>query len=66
MNAEMFQTIYIMNVGQKLMNTIRETANAWADGHENVCMTYEDAFEIPELAKVLKKFKGGCDVIVSK
>lgn len=66
MNAETCQTIYIMNVGKKLMNTIRETANAWADGQETVCMTYEDAFEIPELAKVLKKLKGGCDVIVSK
>ena len=66
MTVQVFRTIYIMDAGKDLMNTILETANVWSDGPETVCMTYEDAFEIPELAKVLKKFKGGCDVIVSE
>ena len=55
-----------MDASAEVMKAIRETGHAWADGDENLCLTYEDALEIPELARVLKRFKGGCDVIVSR
>lgn len=66
MTVQVFRTIYIMDTDAEVMETIRESGKAWANGDENLCMTYEDAMEVPELAKVLKKLKGGCDVIVSK
>lgn len=55
-----------MDAGAEVMEAIRENGQAWASGDENLCMIYDDALEIPELARVLKRFTGGCDVIVSK
>lgn len=66
MKAQVFRTIYIMDAGAEVMEAIRENGQAWASGDENLCMIYDDALEIPELARVLKRFTGGCDVIVSK
>ena len=67
MKAQVFRTIYIMDAGAEVMEAIRENGHAWANGDENLCMTYEDALEIPELARVLKRVtQRGCDVIVSR
>lgn len=66
MKARVFRTIYIMDAGAEVMEAIRENGHAWASGDENLCMIYEEALGIPELARVLKRFKGGCDVIVSE
>jgi hypothetical protein len=64
--AQVFKTIYIMDAGAEVMEAIRENGHAWANSSENLCMTYENALEIPELARVLKRVtQRGCDVIVS-
>ncbi len=65
MEAQVFRTIYVMDASAEVMEAIRENVRAWASSDEYLCITYEDALEIPELARVLKRFKGGCDVIVS-
>ena len=67
MKAQVFRTIYIMDAGAEVMEAIRAYGHAWASGDENLCMTYEAALEIPELARVLKSVEmRGCDVIVSE
>lgn len=65
MTVHVCRTIYVMDASAEVMEAIRENVRAWASSGENLCITYEDALEIPELARVLKRFKGGCDVIVS-
>ena len=66
MKVEEYKVIYVMEVGAKLMDKIRRDCSCWADGNENICMTFEDAITNKELRKALKPYKGGCDVIVSK
>jgi hypothetical protein len=69
-----------MEAGAQLMDKIRRECSCWADGNENICLTFDEAETLPELAEVLKgvainnkelrkalkPYKGGCDVIVSK
>ena len=66
MKTEVNKVIYVMEAGAKLMDKIRCECSCWADGDENICMTFEDAITNKELRKALKPYKGGCDVIVSE
>lgn len=66
MKTEEYKVIYVMEAGEQLMDKIRRKCSCWADGDENICMTFEDAITNKELRKALKPYKGGCDVIVSK
>jgi len=64
--TEVNKVIYVMEAGAQLMDKIRRECSCWADGDENICMTFEDAITNKELRKALKPYKGGCDVIVSE
>jgi len=64
--TEVNKVIYVMEAGAQLMDKIRRECSCWADGNENLCMTFEDAITNKELRKALKPYKGGCDVIVSE
>ena len=66
MKTEVNKVIYVMEAGAQLMDKIRRECSCWADGDENICMTFEDAITNKELRKALKPYKGGCDVIVSE
>ena len=66
MKTEVNEVIYVMEAGAQLMDKIRRECPCWADGDENICMTFEDAITNKELRKALKPYKGGCDVIVSE
>lgn len=66
MKTEVNKVIYVMEAGAQLMDKIRRECSCWADGNENLCMTFEDAITNKELRKALKPYKGGCDVIVSE
>ena len=66
MKTEVNEVIYVMEAGAQLMDKIRRDCSYWADGDENICMTFEDAITNKELRKALKPYKGGCDVIVSE
>lgn len=57
---------YIMGASAGLMDRIRRDTGNWGEGDENICMTDEQAREIPELAAVLETVDAaGCDVVVS-
>ena len=68
MKTEEYKVIYVMEAGAKLMDKIRRecSCSCWADGDENICMTFDEAITNKELRKALKPYKGGCDVIVSE
>ena len=66
MKVEEYKVIYVMEAGAKLMDKIRRDCSYWADGNENICLTFDEAINNKELCKALKPHKGGCDVIVSK
>ena len=64
MEAVITKATYIMGAPASLMDKIRENANYWADGDTNICLTFEQAVEIPELKSMLDEKVDG-DVIVS-
>jgi len=66
MKTKTYKVIYVMEAGAQLMDKIRRDCSCWADGDENLCMTFEEAITNKELRKALKPYKGGCDVIVSE
>lgn len=66
MKTKTYKVIYVMEAGAQLMDKIRRDCSYWADGGENVCMTFEEAITNKELRKALKHYKGDCDVIVSE
>jgi len=66
MKTKTYKVIYVMEAGAQLMDKIRRECSCWADGNENICMTFEEAITNKELRKALKPYKGGCDVIVSE
>ena len=66
MKTEECKVVYVMEAGEQLMDKIRRECSCWADGNENVCMTFEEAITNKELRKALKPYKGDCDVIVSE
>ena len=66
MKTEVNKVVYIMEAGAQLMDKIRRECSCWADGNENLCMTFDEAINNRELRKALKPYKGSCDVIVSK
>jgi hypothetical protein len=55
-----------MEAGAQLMDKIRRDCSYWADGNENICLTFDEAINNKELRNALKPYTGGCDVIVSK
>jgi hypothetical protein len=67
---EMFisKVAYIVGTPAALMDKIRSECNNWADGDENICLTFEDAMdlEIDELKPFLQDLSEGCDIIISK
>lgn len=66
MRVDVNKVVYVTEAGARLMDKIRRECSCWADGNENICLTFEEAGENSELRKVLKDCEGGCDVIVSK
>ena len=66
MKTEECKVVYVMEAGEQLMDKIRRECSYWADGNENICMTFEEAITNKELRKALKPYKGDCDVIVSE
>jgi len=66
MKTEVNEVIYVMEAGAQLMDKILRDCSYWADGNENICLTFDEAINNKELRKALKPYKGGCDVIVSK
>ena len=66
MKVEEYKVIYVMEAGAQLMDKIRRDCSCWADGNENICMTFDEAINNRERRKSLKPYTGGCDVIVSK
>lgn len=66
MKTEVNEVIYVMEAGAQLMDKIRRECSCWADGNENLCLTFDEAINNKELRKALKPYKDGCDVIVSK
>jgi len=66
MKIEEGRVLYIMGASCALMDKIRRQCNSWADGDENICMTFEEAVELDELRSLLKGRDGGMDVIVSR
>jgi hypothetical protein len=67
MRADVNKVIYVMETGAQLMDKIRRECSCWADGNENICLTFDEAETLPELAEVLKGVAiANCDVIVSR
>jgi hypothetical protein len=67
MQVETGKVIYIHRAGAWLMDKIMREGSYWAYGDENICMTVDDAMEIPELRQVLSgNITTGCDVIISR
>ena len=66
MKTEVNKVIYVMEAGAQLMDKIRRECSCWADGNENLCLTFDEAINNKELRNALKPYKGGCDVIVSE
>ena len=65
MRVEVFKAVYVMEADDALIDKLRRTTNLWAEGDENICMTFETALEIEELEPLLRNIKDGGDVIVS-
>lgn len=66
MTIQETRVIYVMDCGAELMDRIRRECSHWADGDSNICITSEDAREIPELEKALSGMHAYCDVICSQ
>jgi hypothetical protein len=64
MEAKVYPVIYIMDTPPELLEKIRYEGEHWADGSENICMTFEDAFEFDELKPFLNVLTAG-DVVIS-
>ena len=65
MQVQTHTTTYIMGASDALMDKVRAEANAWAEGDDNICMTFEDAMEVEELTPLLRNITNGGDVILS-
>ena len=65
MEVAIHKTVYVMGAPYDLMDKVRSTVNSWADGDENICMTFEEALEIDELKALLEPIQDGGDVILS-
>lgn len=65
LRAAVFQTVYVMGASCDLMDKVRRTCNAWAEGDETICLTREYADEIEELEPLLRELDSGGDVILS-
>lgn len=67
MKAEIEKIVYITGVPSSLMDKVRSEKNTWAEGEENLCLNFECAMEIEEIAPLLEALEtnGGCDVILS-
>ena len=65
MKVAVHKTVYVMGAPCALMDKVRSTANPWADGDENICMTFEEALEVDELKALLEPIQDGGDVILS-
>lgn len=67
MKTEVNKVIYVMEAGEQLIDKIRRECSYWADGNKNICLTFDEAETLPELAEVLKGVAiANCDVIVSR
>ena len=66
MKVEIHKTIYVTGASCALLDKVRGEVNSWADGDENVCMTFEDALGVEELKPLLKDIRDGGDVILSR
>lgn len=56
--------IYIHYASPELMDVLRRTSDAWAEGPENICLSFEHAVQIPELQPYLVGWVETADVIV--
>ena len=65
MEVVIHKAVYVMGASHALMDKVRRTANSWADGDENICMTFEEALEVDELKALLEPIRDGGDVILS-
>jgi len=65
MKIAIHKTIYVMGASFDLMDKVRRKVNSWADGAENICMTFEEALTIDELKPMLEPIRDGGDVILS-
>ena len=66
MKVEIHKTVYVTGASCALLDKVRGEVNSWADGDENVCMTFEDALGVEELKPLLKDIRDGGDVILSR
>lgn len=62
--------VYITGAPLDLLAELRTSGNSWADGDDNICLSFEEALTFPELAELLvwdgqESPFSGCDVIVS-
>ncbi len=65
MKVEISKVVYIMGVSCSLMDKVRRGVNSWAEGNENICMTFEEALDVEELQPLLEGIQDGGDVILS-
>ena len=65
MTARVDHVIYVYGATREFIDELRQDVNSWADGQDNVCLTFEDAMEVDALKEVLKDIKVAGDVIVS-
>jgi hypothetical protein len=65
MKVETCKVIYIFEAPIELINKIQAQNNTWAEGDDNICMTFEEAETIDEFKDLLKDIKDGTDVIIS-
>ena len=65
MKIQVSPVIYIMGASCALMDKVRRECSSWADGDENICMTFEEACEVDELKPLLKDHLDASDVVLS-
>jgi len=65
MKTQVAPIIYIIKVPRILLDKIRQESNSWAEGNENLCLTYEAAAGIEEIKEFLPHLPGS-NVILSR
>jgi hypothetical protein len=65
MKVEIVEIICVFDVPDSLMDKVRANTDYWADGENNLCVSFDEAMTISELQEELKNIDGfGREVVL--
>lgn len=64
MRVETYKTTYIIGIPDALMDEVRASINAWAEGDYNICVTFDEALTIDALRPLIEDIGFEGDVIL--